>query len=408
MSQWHSSRLYRYLLGNLAFLHLVFTLLFLLVVLLSNVWYFAPEWLRLGISIKHILVMVLFFVPGALLQSTAIALTMAFWVGYGRLQFFKEIDAMRTLGFSSYQIFRPLLHYALVWMILISLTAFILYPFSMHMFKDYYTRVLTLHVSVQKHGAQKLGETLFYISSHGSEWVISSHEDGYQRIIWAYQSGSEIVDDVRILTAEEVEILLVDAKNNGKQWHWGEAKNFFYPLVFDINTQSYNPYDLLLLKDLWQEALRLWHEYQDILERYQQRRNMLEEVLLIDELPSGERYEYELELINLQKNPAFTIDMVSLLFVVLLRFSHISLIVGLAILAYVLLEYRQMQRWMTPIAIWIGMTALYWVSFYLISFRVLRLLWHPYALLIPIIIVYMINLTIGMRIWINKRRGGVS
>ncbi|NIZ46412.1 LptF/LptG family permease [Entomospira nematocerorum] len=404
MSQWHSKRLYRYLLVNLAFLHLVFTLLFLCVVLLSNVWYFAPEWLRLGISVKHIVVMVLFFVPGALLQATAIAVTMAFWVGYGRLQFFKEIDAMRTLGFSSYQIFRPLLHYAIFWMLVVSITAFAIYPWSMHMFKDYYTRVLTLHVSVQKHGVQKLGETIFYVSSNRNEWVISSQEDGYQRIIWAYQSGSDIINDVRILTAEEVSILLVDTKNNGKQWHWGEASEFSYPLIFDIDSQSYNPYDLLLFKELLAEAGKLWGEYQKTIERYKHRREMIQEVLSIEGLPDSERHEYELELQNLEKSPAFSVDMVSLLFVVFLRFSHITLIVGLAIFAYVLLEYHQMQRWLIPISGWIMMTALYWISFYLISFRVLRLLWHPYTLLIPITLVYLINLFIGILIWKNKRR----
>lgn len=404
---WHSNQLYLYLLKSVIFFHILFTSLFIFVVLLSNVWYFAPEWLELGIALKHIFVMVLFFIPGALLQATAISLSVAFWVAYGKLQFYKEIDAMRSLGLSSYQMFKPVFHYAIFVSIALLLITYVLYPYSMHKFQDYYSHVLTQFVAVKAQSSepQVLGDTVVFIENLEEEqhWVIIERRQGQKIVVWANDTSLMTSEDVRTLKAKKIEILAVDIDSNSKQWHWAQAIQLDYPLLFNINTQSYNPYDTLPITRLWRSAQILLRLHYEKIAQQQDRVKELRRMLLMEDVSDRDREIYKEEILTAKKSLKFSPDLISLFFIVILRISHILLIIALAMLAFLLLELHEMHRWTLAIIIWFIFVTLYWLSFYFVSSKVLSLQWNIFILFVSVGFIFLVNMGLIGVIFYKKR-----
>jgi lipopolysaccharide export LptBFGC system permease protein LptF len=404
---WRSHQLYRYLLKSIVSFHLLFSGLFIFLVLLSNIWYFAPEWLELGIGVNHILIMVSFFIPGALMQASAIALSLAFWVSYGRLQFYKEIDAMRSLGFSSFAIFKPLLDYAMILVVVIFFVGYIVYPYTMNAFTEYYAQVLTQHVAIrsQEKQAQRLGSSIIYMQQDGEKqhWLLIESRQGQKIFAWMEDTQLVSSGEWRFLNAHEVEMLILANNIASNQWHWLTAENFSYPLTFNIDNQGYNPYDSLSFSGLLGEWQRLLSERQLELTDRKHRASELKVLLNQRELPESDREIYRIELASLRESLSFSRDLVSLTFVTLLRFSHIILILGLSVLAFLMLELSQMRRWILALIFWLLAIVLYWALFYYISNEILSMYWHAYTILIPILLILTVDLILG--IILAKNRG---
>ncbi|NIZ18949.1 LptF/LptG family permease [Entomospira culicis] len=404
---WRAKQLYRYLLVDIAKTHLFLTLLFIFFVLLSNIWYFAPEWLELGVSIRHVLVMVLFFIPGAMIQATPIALSLAFLVSYTRLQLHKEIDAMRSLGFGIFAIFRPLLHYTLFTFFLTFGVAFGLYPYSMSTFEQYYSQVLSRYIKIdtKSNEPKMLGDMILYgaIFEGKEQWLVVDMRDGYRLVLWATNADVSMDGGLRALSAEEVDLLVVERNSNGQSWSTIVAKDFRYPLIFSIKTQSYNPYDGLILRDLWARGLALRDEHYRRTAFQRERLVEINALLRNGLLTETDRDLYLQERVAIKKDFRFNSDFVSYLFVVLLRTSHLLFVITLVFLAFLLVE-RLGKRSLWILLGWVVALIFYWISFYLISFQILRLRWSPITLLLPVMTINLVNLLLFWSIQ-HKKRG---